>query len=332
MIYRELGASDIEVSAVAFGAWAIGGWMWGGADENEAVDAIHASLDAGVNLIDTAPIYGRGRSEEIVGRAIRDRRDRVVLATKCGMIWDRQEGEFFFHANQDGVTAQPSEMKIYKCLRPESIRQELENSLRRLGTDHVDLLQTHWQESTTPIADTVGELQRLKQAGKIRAFGVCNASAQQMKVYGPIDSDQEKFSLLDREIEQENLPYCRRENIAVLAYSPLANGLLTGQIRSDRHFGEGDLRRNNRRFTPANIEAVNDSLEQLRPIADRHGATLAQLVIAWTFSQPGLTCALCGARNRQQALDNAAAGDLALSPHEIDTIDQCVQSENLVCS
>jgi aryl-alcohol dehydrogenase-like predicted oxidoreductase len=330
MIYRELGSSGIEVSAVAFGAWAIGGWMWGGADENEAIDAIHASLDAGVNLIDTAPIYGYGRSEEIVGRAIRDRRDKVVLATKCGMIWDREEGEFFFHANQLGVASQPSEMKVYKCLRPKSIRQELERSLQRLGTDHVDLYQTHWQESTTSILDTMDELMRMKHAGKIRAIGVCNATTAEMRVYGPIDSDQERFSLIDRGIEQSNLPFCRRRDMAVLAYSPLANGLLTGRIRPDRQFGPGDLRQNNRRFSPENIERINDSLERLHPIADRHGATIAQLVIAWTFSQPGLTSALCGARNAQQAIDNAAAGDVALSTDELEMIDQCMLPEALV--
>jgi methylglyoxal reductase len=332
MIYRELGYSGIDVSAVAFGAWAIGGWMWGGADEDDAIDAIHASLDAGVNIIDTAPIYGFGHSEEIVGRAIRDRRGEVVVATKCGMIWDSEEGEFFFHANHLGATKQPSEMKVYKCLRPASIRRELENSLKRLGVDYVDLYQTHWQESTTPIADTVDELMRLKKEGKIRAIGVCNASVEQVKAYSSLDSDQEKFSLLDREIERGNLPYCRRENIAMLAYSPLANGLLTGKIRPDRQFPAGDLRRNNRRFTPEYVEAVNASLEQLQPIADSHGATIAQLVIAWTFSQPGLACALCGARNRQQALDNAAAGNIALAPHELEAIGDSVQSEALAIS
>ena len=250
MIYRKLGPSGIDVSAVAFGAWAIGGWMWGGADENQAVDAIHAALDHGVTLIDTAPIYGFGRSEELVGRAIQGRRDKVVLATKCGMVWDREEGDFFFHANQEGVTFRPAEKKVYKCLRPESIRAELERSLQRLGTTYVDLYQTHWQESTTPIAETMATLVKLKEEGKIRAIGVCNASLVQLAEYGPIDSDQEKFSLLDREIEQDGrLAYCRRTGIGVLPYSPLANGLLTGKIRPDRQFNPGDLRRGNRRFT-----------------------------------------------------------------------------------
>ena len=322
----------MEISAVGFGAWAIGGWMWGGADENDAIDAIHAALARGINLIDTAPIYGFGRSEEIVGRAIRDRRDKVVLATKCGLIWDREEGEFYFHADELGAAARPSEREIYKCLRPASIRRELDRSLQRLGTDHVDLYQTHRQESTTPIVDTMGELLRLKESGKIRAIGVSNASVEDMKAYGPIDADQEKYSLLDREIEQDSLPYCRQQKIAVLAYSPLANGLLTGRMRPDRQFGPGDLRKNNRRFSPANIERINDSLEQLRSIADRHVATPGQLVIAWTISQPGVTCALCGARNPQQAIDNAAAGDIVLSPDELDAIGQHVQSEELAIS
>jgi aryl-alcohol dehydrogenase-like predicted oxidoreductase len=327
MIYRKLGPSPIDASAVAFGAWAIGGWMWGGADENQAVDAIHAALDHGVNLIDTAPIYGFGRSEELVGRAIQGRREKVLLATKCGMVWDREQGDFFFHANQDGVTLRPAEKKVYKCLRPDSIRAELERSLMRLGTTYVDLYQTHWQESTTPIAETMATLVKLKKEGKIRAIGVCNASLAQLTEYGPIDSDQEKFSLLDREIEQDGrLAYCRRSGIGLLPYSPLANGLLTGKIRPDRQFGPGDLRRGNRRFTPANIERIGGMLEQLRPIAERHQVSIAQLVIAWTFSQPGVTSVLCGARNPQQAIENAAAADIRLSPEEIELIGKTVHA------
>jgi aryl-alcohol dehydrogenase-like predicted oxidoreductase len=321
MIYRELGPSGIRVSAIGFGAWAIGGWMWGGADEGQALEAIAAALDRGVNLIDTAPIYGFGRSEEIVGRAIRGRRESVVLATKCGMVWDREQGDFFFHSNEEGVTLRPAERKVYKCLRPESIRDEIGRSLSRLGTDHVDLYQTHWQDSTTPIADTMAALVKLKDEGKIRAIGVCNANQQQLQAYGPIDSDQEKYSLLDREIETNGvLGHCQHRGIAVLAYSPLSNGLLTGKIRPDRQFGPGDLRRGNRRFTAANIERTNAMLQQLQPIAQRHGISVPQLVIAWTFSQPGLTCALCGARDAAQAIENAAAGDIRLSADELQSI------------
>ncbi|MCE5269452.1 MAG: aldo/keto reductase [Planctomycetaceae bacterium] len=326
MIYRKLGPSKIDVSAVAFGAWAIGGWMWGGSDEQEAIEAIHAALDHGISLIDTAPIYGFGRSEELVGRAIHGRRDKVVVATKCGMVWDREEGEFFFHSSQEGITLRASDKKIYKCLRPESIRAELERSLKRLGTTYVDLYQTHWQESTTPIADTMATLMKLKDEGKIRAIGICNANLMQLAEYGPIDSNQEKFSLLDREIEQDGrLAYCRRTGVGVLPYSPLANGLLTGKIRPDRQFGAGDLRRGNRRFSPAGIEKVNGMLDQLRPIAEQHRCSIAQLVIAWTYSQPGITSVLCGARTARQAIENAAAGDVALSAEELETIGATVR-------
>jgi methylglyoxal reductase len=250
-----------------------------------------------------------------------------VLATKCGLIWDREEGEFFFHADSTGITLRASEKKVYKCLRPQSIREELERSLTRLKTTYIDLYQTHWQESTTPIADTMATLVKLKEEGKIRAIGVSNANLDHLKAYGRIDSDQEKYSLLDRNIDTNGcLDYCRRQNVAVLAYSPLANGLLTGKIKPDRQFGPGDLRRGNRRFSASGIERVNAMLEQLQPLADRHQATIAQLVIAWTYSQPGITCVLCGARNQQQAVDNAAAGRITLSPEEVETIGKTVHA------
>lgn len=158
--------------------------MWGGADQQQAA-AIVAALDHGVTLIDTAPIYGFGRSRQIVGQAIRGRRDKVVLATKCGLIWDRVEGELHFHANADGITADPSEKAVYKCLRPESIREGLHASLKRLQTDYVDLYQTHWQTSTTPVADTMAALMKLKEEGKIRAIGVSNANVEHLKQVQP---------------------------------------------------------------------------------------------------------------------------------------------------
>ena len=205
MIYKELGSSGIKVSAVGFGAWAIGGWMWGGADDEKSIAAIGAALEHGINLIDTAPAYGYGHSEELIGRAIAGRRDKVVLATKCGLIWDREEGTFFFHSDDHGVTRQPSTKKFYRCLRPDSIRAELDRSLARLKTDYVDLYQTHWQDASTPREDTAAELLRLKEQGKIRAIGVCNTTVDEMQAYGPIASDQEKYSLLDRKIEVESV-------------------------------------------------------------------------------------------------------------------------------
>lgn len=327
MQQRSLGSSGIQVSVVGLGAWAIGGWMWGGTDERKSIAAIQTSLDRGVNLIDTAAVYGYGRSEEIVGRAIQGRREQVVLATKCGLIWDSEQGQFHFTADEKGASQEASAKKIYKYLRPESIRDELEKSLRRLKTDYVDLYQTHWQDPTTPIDDTMDALLKLKEQGKIRAIGVSNANLEEIKAYGPIDSDQERYSILDRGIEESGqLEYCRQSGIAVLPYSPLANGLLTGKIRPNREFGEGDLRRTHPRFTPANVEKMNAALASLQPLAEKHSASLGQLVIAWTFHQPGITCVLCGARDEQQANENAAAGDIELSADELQSIEHAVKS------
>ncbi len=318
MLMRKLGSSGIDISAVGFGAWVTGGWMWGGADDRQSIAAIHAALEHGINLIDTAPVYGYGHSERIVGQAIRDRRERVVLATKCGLIWDREEGTLHFYADDKGATLRPVDKKIYKNLRPASIREEVERSLRNLQTDRIDLLQTHWQDPSTPLADSVAELQRLKQEGKIRAFGVSNCTLDQLKAYGPIDSDQEKYSMLDRNLEENGiLAWCRENHVSVLAYSPLANGLLTGKLPPDRQYNAGDLRKANPRFRPENVARINGLMQQLEPIADRHSATIGQLVIAWTAAQPGMTCVLCGARDVEQAKENAAAGTIVLSEEEI---------------
>jgi aryl-alcohol dehydrogenase-like predicted oxidoreductase len=318
---RQLGITDMQISAVGFGAWAIGGWMWGGADDRASIEAIHTALDQGINLIDTAPIYGYGHSEKIVGQAIRDRRDKVVLATKCGLRWDREDGVFFFNANDKGTSLRASEKKVYKVLKPDSIREEVERSLANLGTDRIDLLQTHWQENTTPVADTVGELERLKQAGKIRAYGVSNCSLDLLKQYGTAASAQEKYSLIDRQLEQNGIrDWCMANSVSILAYSPLANGLLTGKISPGRQYGEGDLRKANPRYKPENVTKVNDLLQQLEPIAQRHAATLAQVIIACTFLTPGITCVLCGARDAAQTTENAGAGKVQLSVEEIETI------------
>jgi methylglyoxal reductase len=307
MRYRPLGQSGIQASVVAFGAWAVGGWFWGGADDQDSVDAIRRALDVGITLIDTAPAYGLGRSEEIVGRAIQGRRDKVVLATKCGLAWHTDKGTHFFDE-----LGEP----IHKYLGPESVRYELEQSLRRLQTDVIDLYLTHWQDETTPIEETMAALLDLKREGKIRAIGVSNATTQQMDEYrrsGPVDSDQEKYSMLERRMDSEQLPYCERNNIAMLAYSPLGQGLLTGKVTVDRGLAEGDMRAQNPGFSPAKRKEILAFLEEIRPVADAHGATFAQLAIAWALAQPGLTHALVGARKPQQALENAAAGDLVLA-------------------
>jgi aryl-alcohol dehydrogenase-like predicted oxidoreductase len=296
--------------------------MWGGVEDKAAERAIHCAIDQGITLIDTAPVYGFGRSEETVGRALGGHRDEVVLATKCGLIWNRAEGEFFFASDDYGRNAD-GEHRIHRFLGPASIRRELEGSLRRLRTDHVDLYQTHWQDPTTPIAESMDALLRLKREGKILAIGVCNATVDQMAAYrsvGQLDSDQEKFSMMDRAIEAGQLAYCREHGLAMLAYSPLALGLLTGRIRADRQYGPGDLRAGSRRFEPDSLRKVNAMLDELRPVAAERGLSLAQLVIAWTLAQPGLTHALVGARNEEQARENAGAA-VDLGREELAAID-----------
>lgn len=335
---RPLGASGIEASTVAFGAWAIGGWTWGGADDDESIRAIHAFLDAGGTLIDTAPVYGFGRSEEVVGRAIRGRRDRVVLATKCAMRWDLTDAQKR-RANKRFATTEETidwtgdatgdTFDVYIYAGADGIREEVERSLQRLGTDHIDLYQTHWQMDDVAIAEKMGVLQELKAEGKIRAIGVSNASPEEVEGHlaaGQLDVDQERYSMLDREQESANLPVCEREGVAFLAYSPLAQGLLTGKIAADRKYAEGDLRATKERFAPDNVRRVQAMLEAMHPIAETHGVSLAQTTIAWTLAQPGCTHTLCGARTPEQAIENAGAGSVELSEDELRTITAAVEA------
>jgi methylglyoxal reductase len=317
-ITRSIGKSGVVASAVGLGTWAIGGWMWGGTDEAESIAAIQASIDAGVSLIDTAPAYGLGRSEEIVGKAIKGRRDRAVIATKCGLNWHSKKGNHFF--DQDGTP-------VNRYLGAEGIAYEVEQSLRRLGTDYIDLYITHWQDPTTPIAETMQALERLKSAGKIRAIGASNLNAAELQQYvgtGQLDAIQERYSMLDREIEQTLLPIARQHQVAALSYSSLALGLLSGAIDPAREFSGDDQRKDNPRFSQANRRKVAALKHALSPVAEAHQASMAQLVIAWTLAQPGITFALCGARNAAQALDNARAGEISLSAAELTAIDAAV--------
>jgi aryl-alcohol dehydrogenase-like predicted oxidoreductase len=316
---RPLGSSGIQASVVALGTWAMGGWMWGGSDDDAAVRAIHAAVDRGMNFIDTAPVYGFGHSEQVVGRALVGRRDRAVIATKCGLVCNTRRGRPMMRSTALGPS-ETGHIEVYVFNGPESIARECEDSLKRLRTDYIDLYQTHWQEQQTPHEDTMSALLRLKDQGRIRAIGVCNATTAEMDRYravGPLDSDQEKYSMIDRRLDAEQLPYCPRHNIAALAYSPLALGLLTGKVGPEREFALGDMRRTHRRFTRENRAAVGALLAQLGPLAAAHSCTLAQLAIAWTVHQPGITHALVGARSEVQVAENAAAAEIALGADEI---------------
>ena len=327
MLSRPLGQSGIQASAIALGTWVMGGWMWGGADENDSIRAVHAAIDAGITLLDTAPIYGFGHSEIVVGRAVADRRDRVVLATKVGMVPNAPGGRLAFRSTALGPH-EHGHIPVHVYNHPASVRAEVERSLLRMRTDRIDLIQTHWQEDDTPPEDTMGELVRLREEGKVRAIGVCNATQAQMDRYradAPLDSDQEKFSMLDRaKADSGQNDYCAAHGIAVLAYSPLALGILTGRVGPERVFPEGDLRHGRDRFSPDNRARVRALLDEFEPIRAEHDCTHAQLVIAWTIRQPGVTHALVGARTPEQAAENAAAGRVALTPEQLDRMNGIV--------
>ena len=335
---RPLGKSGIEASVIGFGAWAIGGWNWGGADEKESIRSIHAFLDAGGNLIDTAPMYGFGLSEEVVGKAIADRRDQVVLATKCAMRWDlseqqKQRADQKFSTNEE-VFDQPgtrgeNSFDVYIYAGADGIREEVERSLQRMNTDVIDLYQTHWQHDAVPVEEKMGCLLDLKREGKIRSIGVSNASPEIIEEYrqfGQLDVDQEKYSMLDRGMESSNLPKVDKLGIAFLAYSPLAQGLLTGKVDTDRSYPDTDIRYFKERFKADNIRKVNVMLDQMRPIAEANNLNLTQLTMAWTLSQPGCSHVLCGARNEHQAIENATAGAVELSEQDITSITEIVNS------
>jgi aryl-alcohol dehydrogenase-like predicted oxidoreductase len=320
---RKLGQSPLEVPAVVFGAWAIGGWNWGGADEDLAVRAIQAAIDAGSTAIDTAPVYGFGLSERIVGRAIQGRRERVVVMSKVGLRWDDAAGDLYFETvDQDGV-----KRAVHRNARPESVKVEVEASLARMKVDVIDLIQLHWPDPGTPIEDTMSALLELKKAGKVRAIGVSNHTTAMMEAAQralgdvPLASDQPKYSLLVRDIEKDILPFCRARNIGVIVYSPLEQGLLTGKVPAERAFAQSDGRHKRPTFAAQNRALVNDVLHRVvQPIADQHRATLGQIAIAWTIAQPGITSAIVGARTPEQAVENAKAGDIVLSAGELSAI------------
>ncbi|MGF1694132.1 aldo/keto reductase [Vibrio kyushuensis] len=312
---REIGKSGIEASVIGLGTWAMGGWMWGGTDEKAAIEAIHASLDNGVSLIDTAPAYGLGVSEEIVGKAIKGKRDQVVLATKCGLVWHTNKGNHFFDENGKPV---------HRYLGADAIQHEVEQSLKRLQTDYLDLYITHWQDPTTPVEETMEALLSLKKAGKIRAIGISNANQAELAKYqscGVVDAVQEKYNLIDRQLEQTLLPTTIQTNVACLSYSSLAMGLLSGKVTPERVFTGDDQRITDPMFTIENRRWVQKFCQSIEPIARQKNISVAQLVIAATLQQPGITYALCGARNPQQAIENAAAGSVELSLEEVKFID-----------
>lgn len=320
MQYRKLGNTDLELSVITHGAFAIGGNMWGGNEKQDSLNSIHASLDYGVTTIDTAPFYGFGLSEEMIGEAINGKnRSKIQLLTKFGLVWDGSnsgKGEFFFDANDDGKI-----IPVYKFASKENIIKEVEESLKRLGTDYIDLLQLHWPDSTTPISETMEAMELLIQQGKIRTAGVSNYSVEQMEEANKtlkLASNQVSYSMLNRSIENDLIPYSLENNSGIIVYSPMERGLLTG-----KYFKEDQLKENDHRngyFSQFDLDKVKKFLEKIEPIAQDKGATLSQLVLRWTTLQTAISVVLAGARNAQQAIENAKAMSFNLSQEELNFI------------
>jgi aryl-alcohol dehydrogenase-like predicted oxidoreductase len=330
MKYRKLENTDLTLSEITFGAWAAGGWMWGGTERKDAINAIRVSYSLGVTSIDTAPIYGQGTSEEIVGEAIRGiSRYSVQILTKYGMRWDLKKGDFAFKSKMNNG----DDIDIYKYAGKESIIKECEVSLKRLGTDYIDLYQIHWPDSTTLIEESMEAVIRLIEQGKVRHAGVCNYDAAQMAEaakYIDLASDQVPYSMVKRSIEEELVPYCLKHKKSILAYSPLERGLLTGKIKPCHVFAPGDHRREVSFFQEENLKITNNILDLLKPIAAEKHITLGQLVLLWTLEQPGITITLVGARNSEQAIENAKAVDSKLSKEEIEIISGYLENFVLV--
>ncbi|WP_421911214.1 aldo/keto reductase [Marinobacter sp.] len=284
---RTFGNTDIQVTPVGLGTWAIGGWMWGGTDEAQSIDTIHRAIDKGIGLIDTAPVYGFGRSEEIVGKALADgRRDQVALATKVALNWND---------DQD---------KVWRDATASRIEREVEDSLKRLQTDRIDIYQVHWPDSRTPMEETARALENLYQAGKIRAIGVSNFTPSQMDELQktvPLHSLQPPYNLFEREIEQEILPYCRENGIATITYGGLCRGLLTGKMQEDTQFTGDDLRKNDPKFQGERYRQYLNAVAELDAFArERYQKNVLALALRWLVDQPGVTTALWGARRPEQ--------------------------------
>jgi aryl-alcohol dehydrogenase-like predicted oxidoreductase len=322
--YRQLGQSEIQLSSITFGAWAIGGWMWGGADKQDAVAAIHKALDVGMTSIDTAAIYGQGHSESVVGEALEGRRHEVQILTKFGLRWDTDKGLHYF----DSTNNQGRPISIHRYAGKASVIEECEESLKRLRTDYIDLYQHHRTDPTTPIEETMEALSILFKQGKIRSAGVSNYTLEETKqtlAALPIVCNQVPYSMLERDIENDLVPFCQEQQISILAYSPLQRGILTGKIKPGHVFAETDHRSDQYYFQPGNHEKVMNFLAEIKPIADERNVTLSQLVINWTLHRPGITHALVGARNPQQVEENAGAADFQLSLKETEQIDTALE-------
>lgn len=311
MQFRKLGWTDLELSTIGLGTWAIGGtgWQfgWGPQDDAQSIATILQAMESGLNWIDTAPVYGMGHSEEVVGQALKQMSSRPIVATKCGRNWS-PEGNLIPH------------------LKRERIRQEIEDSLRRLDVEVIDLYQMHWPQPDEDVEEAWSTMAEFVKEGKVRYIGVSNFNVEQLKraqAIHPIASLQPPYSMLRREIEMEVLPFCAEHNIGVVAYSPMQKGLLTGRITPERmqSLPADDHRHGDVMFQEPQLSLNLKLVDGLRQIAEAHGKTPAHVAIAWTLRRPELTAAIVGARTPAQIAETAQAGDLTLSPEEVARID-----------
>jgi len=311
MQYIPIEGTNLTASRIALGTWAIGGWMWGGTDEAESIRTIHAALDKGINLIDTAPVYGFGVSEEIVGKAIEQRghREKVLIATKVGLEW-----------HNGSVSRNSSRARI---------RQEVQDSLRRLRTDYIDIYQVHWPDLSVPIEETARTMQELYKEGLIRAIGVSNYSPEEMERFmsaSELHVVQSPYNLFEREIDRDVLPYVREKNLSALAYGPLCRGLLTGKMRPDTTFSGDDLRKSDPKFQPPRFTQYLNAVQQLDDLAQKiYGKHAMDLAVRWVLDTPGIASALWGARHPRNLEAVAGALDWKLDADTRATIDQILR-------
>ncbi len=307
---RRLGGTDLELSVIGLGTWVFGG-RWGGAEDAASLAACHAAIDAGVNWIDTADIYGQGRAERIVGQAVRDRRDEVIVATKGGVAWEFDP---------------PNPLRIWREASADYLQMSCDRSLEALGLDVIDLYQVHWPVGGVPAEETIGAMLELRDAGKVRAIGVSNYHLPDLEAAGAvaqIDSYQPGYHLMRRDIEAGELPWCGEHGVGVIAYGPLAHGLLTGKMTADTTFGADDWRATSELFADdafADRIALVGELETIADEAGRPGG-VAELAVAWVLRRPEVTAAIIGARDADQANRNATLAGRPLSADEEAAID-----------
>ncbi len=306
------GKTKLQVSPLVLGTWVTGGWAWGGSDEKESLAAILRALELGINFIDTAPVYGFGKSEQIVGQALKDwGREKVVIATKCGLEWDAQE-------------------RIRRNSSPGRILQEVDDSLKRLAVDYIDLYQIHWPDPATPFEDSVKTLLKVQELGKIRHIGVSNFSRAEIEEcmrYGTIQSLQPPYNMFEREAEKELFPFCLENGIATLAYGGLCRGLLTGKFKGNEHFPKGDLRRADPKFKTDRLKKYVSAVDEIKPIAASYGKTPAQFALRWALQQPGVTCVIAGARTAKQAEDNVGVFGWKIKPEDLQKVDKILEAK-----